>query len=91
MIFPRFFVFPVCHKRMHVHIHIQVGLSESPIELQGGYDFVKSSTAGAITSFVGTTRDNFEGKKVTELEYEAYPDMALEEMKKIALDIREKW
>ena len=68
-----------------------VGLSESPINLQNGYDFVRSNTSGAITSFIGTTRDNFDGKKVTKLEYEAYPEMALDEMKKIATDIREKW
>ena len=68
-----------------------VGLSESPINLQNGYDFVRSNASGAITSFVGTTRDNFDGKKVTKLEYEAYPEMALDEMKKIATDIREKW
>ena len=41
-----------------------VGLSESPINLQNGYDFVRSNTSGAITSFIGTTRDNFDGKKV---------------------------
>ena len=44
---------------------------------------MRSNGSGAITSFVGTTRDNFDGKKVTKLEYEAYPEMALEEMKKI--------
>ncbi len=32
--------------------------------------------AGAISVFMGVTRDNFEGKRVTRLEYEAYEEMA---------------
>ena len=39
----------------------------------------------------GTTRDNFQGRKVLQLEYEAYNDMALKEMKKICSLIRDKW
>ena len=37
------------------------------------------------------TRDNFEGKKVVQLEYEAYKPMAEKEMKKICKEIRAKW
>ncbi len=36
-----------------------------------------------MSSFYGTTRDNFEGKEVTHLEYEAYPEMALQSMLEI--------
>lgn len=39
----------------------------------------------------GTTRNNFEGKKVTQLEYEAYTPMAEGEIKKICMDMRLKW
>lgn len=39
--------------------------------------------AGANSVFIGTTRDMFEGSKVTHLSYEAYPDMAIESMKEI--------
>ncbi len=39
----------------------------------------------------GTTRDNFDGKKVVRLEYEAYEDMAKKEMYKVCRQIREKW
>jgi len=42
-------------------------------------------------TFSGTTRDNFEGKKVLQLEYEAYEPQALSEMKKICATIRGKW
>ncbi|MGH0169417.1 UNVERIFIED_CONTAM: hypothetical protein FKN15_073506 [Acipenser sinensis] len=39
----------------------------------------------------GITRNSFEGKKVVELEYEAYIPMAQSEMKKICWDVRRKW
>ncbi|XP_041519606.1 molybdopterin synthase catalytic subunit isoform X2 [Microtus oregoni] len=52
---------------------------------------VISPQCGAVSLFVGTTRNNFEGKKVTSLEYEAYLPMAENEIRKICLDIRQKW
>ena len=39
----------------------------------------------------GTTRDNFDGKRVLRLEYEAYDAMAKLEMKKICNEMRTKW
>ena len=52
---------------------------------------VISPLCGAISLFVGTTRNNFEGKKVISLEYEAYLPMAENEIRKICRDIRQKW
>ncbi|XP_040118195.1 molybdopterin synthase catalytic subunit isoform X1 [Oryx dammah] len=52
---------------------------------------VISPICGAISLFVGTTRNNFEGKKVISLEYEAYLPMAENEIRKICSDIRQKW
>jgi molybdopterin synthase catalytic subunit len=40
-------------------------------------------SAGAVSTFLGTTRDNFEGKTVVTLEYEAYAEMAMSCMKQI--------
>ncbi|XP_059610613.1 molybdopterin synthase catalytic subunit [Phlebotomus argentipes] len=54
-------------------------------------DLVANEGCGAISLFVGTTRDNFEDKKVVSLEYEAYEPMALKTMKKICQDIRSRW
>ncbi|CAH2044648.1 unnamed protein product, partial [Iphiclides podalirius] len=54
-------------------------------------DLVLDNSCGAISVFVGTTRDNFEGKKVVKLEYEAYEPMALKAMKSICDEIRSKW
>ncbi len=47
--------------------------------------------AGAISSFLGTTRDTFEAKKVVSLEYEAYNDMAIDAMQLICTKIRSRW
>merc|ERR1712178_416981 len=47
--------------------------------------------AGAISLFVGTTRDNFEGKTVLRLEYEAYEEMAQKEMLKLCATTRERF
>uniref|UniRef100_A0A452SRB5 Molybdopterin synthase catalytic subunit n=1 Tax=Ursus americanus TaxID=9643 RepID=A0A452SRB5_URSAM len=52
---------------------------------------VISPLCGALSLFVGTTRNNSEGKKVISLEYEAYLPMAENEIRKICSDIRQKW
>ena len=52
---------------------------------------VISPLCGGISLFVGNTRNNFEGKKVISLEYEAYLPMAENEIRKICRDIRQKW
>ncbi|XP_053557245.1 molybdopterin synthase catalytic subunit-like [Bombina bombina] len=52
---------------------------------------VVSPYCGAISIFIGTTRNSFEGKKVIRLEYEAYTPMAEMEIKKIFSEIRKTW
>ncbi|XP_078531189.1 molybdopterin synthase catalytic subunit-like isoform X2 [Lissotriton helveticus] len=52
---------------------------------------VISPSCGAVSMFIGTTRDSFDGKRVTRLEYEAYTPMAETEIKKIFLGMRQKW
>ncbi len=52
---------------------------------------VAHPSAGAIATFLGTTRDHNQGRSVTILEYEAYPEMAVAEMRKIGDTARERW
>ncbi|XP_026332836.1 molybdopterin synthase catalytic subunit 1 [Hyposmocoma kahamanoa] len=54
-------------------------------------DLVFDPSCGAVSIFVGITRDNFEDKKVVHLEYEAYEAMALKAMKAICEEIRREW
>ncbi|KAM5193137.1 molybdopterin synthase catalytic subunit isoform 1-T1 [Mantella aurantiaca] len=52
---------------------------------------VVSPSCGAVSLFIGTTRNSFEGKNVVCLEYEAYVPMAEIEIKKILSEVRQKW
>ncbi|XP_046422745.1 molybdopterin synthase catalytic subunit isoform X1 [Neodiprion fabricii] len=54
-------------------------------------NLVVAANCGAISTFIGTTRDNFEGKKVVKLEYEAYQPMALKELENVCSKIRSQW
>jgi molybdopterin synthase catalytic subunit len=46
---------------------------------------------GALCLFVGVVRDHHEGRRVLRLEYEAYEEMALPLMERIAAECRERW
>lgn len=65
-------------------------LTKEKLQIETIYDMVCSAEFGAVTLFVGTTRDFFEGKTVLKLEYEAYEGMAVKAMEKICRSIREK-
>ncbi len=52
---------------------------------------VSDPAAGAIATFIGTTRNNNDGRDVTNLEYEAYPEMAVAEMRRIGDVAAERW
>lgn len=52
---------------------------------------VEHPGAGAIVTFVGTTRDNTAGRSVLFLDYEAYRPMADEQLARVADEMRERW
>ncbi|CAF89892.1 unnamed protein product [Tetraodon nigroviridis] len=62
------------------------------LSVQEVVDAVGSSSCGAVSVFIGTTReDELGGRKVTGLEYEAYEPMARSEFSKLCADIRQRW
>jgi MoaE-MoaD fusion protein len=65
-------------------------LSEDPLSVDAAIDEVASADAGAIATFIGTTRRHSRGREVVRLEYEAYEGMAEAEMARIAAAVREK-
>ena len=65
-------------------------LSEEPLSLEAVAAEVASNDAGAIATFVGTTRAHARGRAVVRLEYEAYEGMAEAEMERIAGLLRER-
>jgi molybdopterin synthase catalytic subunit len=62
-----------------------------PIELAPLIDAVSDPSAGAVVTFLGTTRDHNDGRKVTLLEYESYPEMAVAELEKIGAAAKARW
>ncbi|XP_013135464.1 PREDICTED: molybdopterin synthase catalytic subunit 2, partial [Papilio polytes] len=66
-------------------------LTEDKLSVEAISELVGDSSCGAISVFIGTTRDNFEGKKVVKLEYEAYEAMALKAFKDICNELRGRW
>ncbi|KAI6233061.1 hypothetical protein M3Y99_00967900 [Aphelenchoides fujianensis] len=68
-----------------------VCIQEEPIDVNAITDFVTSEKCGGISVFIGTTRDNFEGKAVKTLWYEHYGEMANCELKKLCRRARERF
>jgi len=61
-----------------------------PLDLDDVVSQVSDSAAGAIATFIGTTRTHSRGRSVVHLEYDAYPEMAEAEMARIAAAIKER-
>jgi molybdopterin synthase catalytic subunit len=64
---------------------------EHPIDLDRLIRAVGRPDAGAIATFLGTTRNHNAGRDVIRLEYEAYPEMALREMERIGAQAIERF
>ena len=66
-------------------------VTDKPINLQELVDWVTDPAAGAIATFIGTTRNNNEGRRVIALDYDGYPEMAEKELRRIGADAKTKW
>jgi molybdopterin synthase catalytic subunit len=66
-------------------------LSEQPIAPDEAVREVASDDAGAIATFIGTTRARSRGRDVIRLEYEAYEGMAEETMASIAAELKQRY
>jgi molybdopterin synthase catalytic subunit len=66
-------------------------VTNQPIDLSELVRYVTDPEAGAIVTFIGTTRNNNEGRKVIALDYEAYPEMAEKELARIGADANNQW
>ncbi len=61
------------------------------IDLNVAFEALRDAGAGAVSMFMGTVRNATRGEQVFKLEYEAYNEMALKEMQKIADAATEKY
>jgi molybdopterin synthase catalytic subunit/molybdopterin converting factor small subunit len=65
-------------------------LSAEPLSLDAVVAEVRSDSAGAIATFVGTTRQQSRGRSVLHLDYEAYEEMAEQVMAEIAAELKDR-
>jgi molybdopterin synthase catalytic subunit len=66
-------------------------VTEKPIDINELLTFVTRPQTGAVVTFVGTTRDHNDGRRVVALRYEAYTDMAEKELERVGQEARERW
>jgi molybdopterin synthase catalytic subunit len=52
---------------------------------------IEDTGDGGVVTFRGIVRDNSRGKRIRYLEYDAYPEMAEQEMAKIATEVERRW
>ena len=64
---------------------------ETPLDVAGAVGRVSDPAGGAVATFVGTTRNSFQGKKVRHLEYEAYTELAETTLAEIGTEIAKRW
>lgn len=70
---------------------VMIKITEKPIDVQKVVDTASSLGAGAVNVFIGTVRNNANGKNVVWLEYEAYETMAVAEIRKIIDEASHRW
>lgn len=68
-----------------------IRIQEEKINVQEILDSVIVPEAGGVDVFIGTTRNHSHGKKVLALSYEAYVPMALEMLRGIEKELRQRW
>ena len=73
--------------------HEWVQLHSEPIEIGPVIEFVTGPDAGGITVFLGTTRGEADtaARRLVALDYEAYEQMARQQMQELARRARERW
>ena len=76
---------PSMEERVHVHIGTDTLRAEEALA------FVTDDAAGGIALFAGTTRRITDDRETVELQYDAYEEMALSEMKKLATHALVRW
>jgi molybdopterin synthase catalytic subunit len=72
-------------------MNTQVEIHTHPLNIQSCIDWIMSPQSGGIDVFIGTVRNATKGKTVLKLEFEAYQQMAINEMDKIAKQAFEQW
>jgi len=70
---------------------VRVAILEEKIDVAALHCEVEDDGAGCSLSFIGTVRDNKQGRRVLRIHYESYAAMAERVMLRIAQEAAEKW
>ena len=70
-----------------------IRLTAQPLDVAAAVAFVSDGRAGGIDVFLGTTRAETspDGRELVALDYEAYEQMATEQLRDLARRAREQW
>ena len=68
-----------------------VAIADQPIVVDDIVSQLTEPEVGAIATFVGVVRRDSNERPVEYLKYEAYPQMALAEMRRICAEVRDQW
>lgn len=68
-----------------------IGITTEILDVAEVRKAVAEDAYGAVLVFEGVARDHSDGKSVLSLAYEAYTEMAVPEMERIAAEIAKKW
>ena len=68
-----------------------IEISNGPLDPESITSRVRSHSNGAVVTFLGTTRDSTDGRRVLHLEYEAYRPMTDRKLEEVGDEIRDRW
>ena len=68
-----------------------IEITEQQLNAEIITNLVRRDSNGAVVTFLGNTRDNFEGKDVIRLEYEAYVKMAVKKLEEIRHEMMQEF
>ena len=68
-----------------------IEITHDELDPEGITSQVKHDAAGAVVTFIGTTRDHTGDRRVLFLEYEAYRPMADQQLATVAEEMGERW
>jgi MoaE-MoaD fusion protein len=68
-----------------------VEIRSGPLQTQEAIAFVQTPASGGIGVFVGVVRETNEGNRVAEIDYTAFEELALKEIRAIIGEARARW
>jgi len=70
---------------------VDIRITPKPLDIKECIEWIMASECGGVDVFIGRVRSETLGSKVVQLEFEAYVQMALKELKVITNYVIETW